>query len=282
MAAEERQEIKPVETDDWYKIDVDAALKAKAGKVYKYIPKFVINYLKHIVHQDELNQFVDSAKNVIGIPFAKTALDYFGCNLTVSGLENVPDNGRFIFVSNHPMGGLDGMAFMYAVSGKYTDIKFPVNDLLLYVKNFEGIFLPVNKTGVTGRNAATLMEEAFAGDSQMLMFPAGLCSRKIDGKIQDLEWKKSVVAKAVQTKRDIVPLYISGRNSNFFYNLSKIRRALGIKVNIEMLYLVDEMYKQKGHSIDIKFGSPISYTSFEGRKPYDVAQELRQMVYTLA
>lgn len=282
MEAEEKQDIKPVETDDWYKIDVDAALRAKAGKVYKYIPKFVINYLKRIVHQDDLNQYVASAKNVIGIPFAKRSLDYFGCELTVNGLENVPDDGRFIFVSNHPMGGLDGMAFMYAVSGKYTDIKFPVNDLLLYVKNFEGIFLPVNKTGVTGRNAATLMEEAFASDSQMLMFPAGLCSRKIDGKIQDLEWKKSVVAKAVQTKRDIVPVYISGRNSNFFYNLSKIRRALGIEVNIEMLYLVDEMYKQKGHSIDIKFGAPISYTTFEGRKPYDVAQELRQLVYTLA
>lgn len=276
------QEIKPVETDDWYKIDVDSVLKAKASKVYKYIPKFVINYLKKIIHQDDLNKFIDSTKNVIGIPFAKTALDYFGCNVTIRGLENVPDDGRFIFVSNHPMGGLDGMAFMYAVSPKYTDIKFPVNDILLYVKNFEGIFLPVNKTGATGRNAAMLMEDAFNSQSQMLMFPAGLCSRKIDGKIQDLEWKKSVVAKAIQTKRDIVPLYISGRNSDFFYNLSRIRRKLGIKVNIEMLYLVDEMYKQKGHSIDIHFGMPIPYKKFEGKKPYDVAQELRQIVYTLA
>ncbi len=282
MQDEKTQDIKPIETDDWYKIDVDQVLKTKASKAYKYIPKFLISYLKHIVHQDEINEFISNTKNVMGIPFAKVALDYFGCKVAVKGLENVPDSGRFIFVSNHPMGGLDGMAFMHAVSAKYTDIKFPVNDLLLYVKNFEGIFLPVNKTGVTGRNAAMLMEEAFASDSQMLMFPAGLCSRKIDGKIQDLEWKKSVVAKAVQTKRDIVPLYITGRNSEFFYNLSRIRRKLGIKVNIEMLYLVDEMYKQMGHSVDIHFGKPISYTEFEGKKPYDVAQELRQKVYTLA
>lgn len=282
MQGDQTQDIKPVETDDWYKIDVDVALKAKAAKAYKYIPKFVIKYLKHIVHQDDVNEFIASTKNDIGIHFSKTILDKFGCNVTVSGLENVPDDGRYIFVSNHPMGGLDGMAFMHAVSAKYTDLKFPVNDLLLYIKNFDGIFLPVNKTGVTGRNAAMLMEEAFASDSQILMFPAGLCSRKIDGKIQDLEWKKSVVTKAVQTQRDVIPLYISGRNSNFFYNLSRFRTKLGIKVNIEMLYLVDEMYKQKGHTIDIHFGKPISYKEFEGRKPYDVAQELRQKVYTLA
>lgn len=282
MQENQTQEIKPVETDDWYRIDIDQVLKTKASKVYKYIPKFLINYVKRIVHQDELNEFVARTKNIIGIPFAKEALDYFGCKIGIKGLENIPDKGRFIFVSNHPMGGLDGMAFMYAVSHKYTDIKFPVNDILLYVKNFEGIFLPVNKTGATGRNAALLMEEAFAGDSQILMFPAGLCSRKVDGKVQDLEWKKSVVAKSVQTKRDIVPVYITGRNSNFFYNFSLIRRKLGIKANLEMAYLADEMFKQKGHSVDIHFGKPISYTEFEGKKPYDVAQELRQIVYTLA
>ena len=269
--------------DDWYQIDVEEALKAKAPGAYKFIPRFVISYLKHIVHQDTTNAFIMRSKNDMGTHFADTILNEFGCDVHIYGLENVPDSGRFVFASNHPMGGLDGMAFIHAVTKKFTDIKFPVNDILLYIRNFDGIFLPVNKTGVTGRNAAFLMEEAFKSDRQIRMFPAGLCSRKgKNGVIADLEWKKGFVAKAVETERDIIPLYISGRNSNFFYNLSRFRRALGVKINLEMLYLVDEMYKQKGHSIDVYFGKPISRETIRDRRPIDVAQEIRSIVYELA
>lgn len=267
----------PADLDPELLIDIDKVLATKAPKLKRWLPRFVVSYLKHIVHQEDVNDFIVSKRFSIGIPYAKDIYEKFGATVSIFGLENIPDSGRFIFASNHPMGGLDGMAFIHAVGKKFQNLKFPVNDILMFVKNFRDIFLPVNKTGPTGRRAAELMEEAFASDNQILMFPAGLCSRKIKGKIVDLEWKKGFITKAVEYKRDIIPVYISGRNSNFFYNLSNIRKRLGIKVNIEMLYLVDEMYKQKGRHIDVYFGKPISYTTLEGQNAREKAQEIKKI-----
>lgn len=261
-------------------IDVDKiiAAKSKGAKV----PRFIVNYLKRTIHQDDINNYIVSRRNCRGIDFADDILRKFKATMDIYGLDNIPNTGRFIFASNHPMGGLDGMALISAVGKKFKVLKFPVNDMLLFLKNFSDIFLPVNKTGTTGRHAVELMDEAFRSDAQMLMFPAGLCSRKQKGQIMDLEWKKSFVSKAVETQRDIIPVYITGRNSNFFYNLAKVRKALGIKFNIEMLYLPDEMYKQEGKHIDVIFGNPIPYQSLIGKNPKDEAAQIKQIVYKLA
>ncbi len=261
-------------------IDVDKiiAAKSKGAKV----PRFIVNYLKRTIHQDDINNYIVSRRNCRGIDFADDILRKFKATMDIYGLDNIPNTGRFIFASNHPMGGLDGMALISAVGKKFKVLKFPVNDMLLFLKNFSDIFLPVNKTGTTGRHAVELMDEAFKSDAQMLMFPAGLCSRKQKGQIMDLEWKKSFVSKAVETQRDIIPVYITGRNSNFFYNLAKVRKALGIKFNIEMLYLPNEMYKQEGKHIDVIFGNPIPYQSLIGKNPKDEAAQIKQIVYKLA
>lgn len=261
-------------------IDVDKiiAAKSKGAKV----PRFIVNYLKRTIHQDDINNYIVSRRNCRGIDFADDILRKFKATMDIYGLDNIPNTGRFIFASNHPMGGLDGMALISAVGKKFKVLKFPVNDMLLFLKNFSDIFLPVNKTGTTGRHAVELMDEAFKSDAQMLMFPAGLCSRKQKGQIMDLEWKKSFVSKAVETQRDIIPVYITGRNSNFFYNLAKVRKALGIKFNIEMLYLPDEMYKQEGKHIDVIFGNPIPYQSLIGKNPKNEAAQIKQIVYKLA
>lgn len=273
------QEITEEEAWRTLTIDVDKiiAAKSKGAKV----PRFIVNYLKRTIHQDDINQYIVSRRNCRGIDFADDIIKKFKATVDVYGMENVPDSGRFIFASNHPMGGLDGMALISAVGRKFRNLKFPVNDMLLFLKNFSDIFLPVNKTGATGRHAAQLMEDAFASGCQMLMFPAGLCSRKQKGKIMDLEWKKAFVTKAVEFKRDIIPVFITGRNSNFFYNLAKIRSALGIKFNIEMLYLPDEMYKQEGKHVDVIFGSPISWESLRGRNAREEAQRIKGMVYAM-
>lgn len=267
--------------DNEITIDIDKVLEAKAPKLKKWLPRFVINYVKRTIHQDDINEFILRKRDVKGLAYAEDIIEKFGAEVSVYGLENVPEEGRFVFASNHPLGGLDGMAFLHAVGKKHQKLKFPVNDILLYLKNFSEIFLPVNKVGTTGRKSAVLMEEAFASDNQMLMFPAGLCSRKRDGKIVDLEWKKGFVAKAIQYERDIIPVHISGRNSDFFYNLSNLRIRLGIKVNIEMLYLVDEMYKQQGKHINIYFGKPIKWQDIEGRDAREVASEIKNISYTL-
>ncbi len=209
--------------------------------------------------------------------------------IKVNGLEHIAPEGRYIIAANHPLGGFDGIALMHVVGKIRPHIQFPVNDILINLHNIKDLFVPVNKHGSNMQNAR-LIDEAFASDATILFFPAGLVSRKQKGVIKDLEWKSTFIKKARSHKRDIIPTYISGRNSNWFYNLANWRKRLGIKVNLEMLYLMDEAVKQKGKEICITFGEPIPYTSLD-RKPYtsldrkkkdlEWASEIKDIVYQL-
>ena len=248
------------------RIDVKEVLHSKNPTLSRTIPGFVINYLKRIVHQDELNEFLNKWGHLRDSELIAAGLEHFEIKFKVTGDENIPKSGRFIFVSNHPLGGLDGLVFIYELSKHFNNVKFPVNDILTNIRNLSGIFLPVNKHGAQAKDAAILIEEAYASDKQILYFPAGLCSRKKRGVIKDLQWHKSFITKSVKHKRDIVPAFFSGRNSNFFYNLANIRQFLGIKANIEMLYLADEMFKQKDKEINLVFGKPIPWETFDKTK----------------
>jgi 1-acyl-sn-glycerol-3-phosphate acyltransferase len=247
-------------------IDVKEVLRSKNPALSRTIPGFVINYLKRIVHQDELNEFLTKYGHLRDAELIAAGLSHFEIKFKVTGTENIPKSGRYIFVSNHPLGGLDGLVFIYELSKYFHGIKFPVNDILTNIRNMSGIFLPVNKHGAQSKDAAILIEEAYASDQQILYFPAGLCSRKKRGMIRDLKWHKSFIIKSIQHKRDIVPAYFSGKNSNFFYNLANIRKFLGIKANIEMLYLADEMFKQRDKEIKLVFGEPIPWQTFDKTK----------------
>ncbi|MEI8226045.1 MAG: 1-acyl-sn-glycerol-3-phosphate acyltransferase [Bacteroidota bacterium] len=245
------------------KIDVEKILYSKNPALKKAVPGFVVNYLKRIVHQDDLNGFLEKWGHLRDAELIEAWLRHFEIKFNIIGSENIPKTGRYIFVSNHPLGGLDGLVFIYVLSKYFPDIKFPVNDILTNIENLSGIFLPVNKHGSQGKDAARKIEEAYSSGSQILYFPAGLCSRKERGVVKDLQWHKSFISKAIQHKRDIVSAYFSGRNSNFFYNLSNIRKFLGIKANIEMLYLADEMFKQKDKEIRLVFGKTIPWETFD-------------------
>lgn len=247
-------------------IDVEQVLYSKNPALRKVVPGFIIRYLKRIVHQDELNEFLKLNGHLKDAEFIEAGLEFFKISYKVYRKENIPASGRYIFVSNHPLGGLDGLVFIYELSKYFNDLKFPVNDILMNITNLSGIFLPVNKHGAQDREAARKIEEAYASDSQILYYPAGLCSRKKKGIIRDLQWHKSFIFKSIQYKRDVVPAYFSGRNSNFFYNLSNFRNFLGIKANIEMLYLVDELFRQKGKEIDLIFGKAIPWQTFDHSK----------------
>jgi putative hemolysin len=234
------------------------------------------------VHQEELNDFLRKYGHLKNAELIYAGLQHFKIMYNVSGSENIPKSGRYIFVSNHPLGGLDGLVFIYEISRYFSDLKFPVNDILTNIENLDGIFLPVNKHGSQAREAARMIEEAYSSDSQILYFPAGLCSRKKGGKIKDLTWQKSFITKAVMHKRDIIPAFFSGRNSDFFYNLSNIRNFLGIKANIEMLYLADEMFKQKDKEIQLIFGQKIPWETFDKSKsPAEWAEWVRSKSYEL-
>lgn len=265
-------------------IDIDKVLKTKGGKIYPFIPRFMVSYLKRIVHQETMNEILTKYENVYGHDFLHVVLkEYFTVDIEVKNPENIPAHGRYVIASNHPLGGLDGMALMYEIGKKRKDFKFISNDLLMELNNLKGLFLPVNKHGRTSIDNIRAIDHLYESDELVLVFPAGLVSRKQEGGIiKDLEWQKSFISKAVQHKRDVVPVYIEGRNSRFFYNLARMRKRLGIKFNIEMLYLVDEMFKQANKKMTITFGKPIPYTYFtKSRSPKDWAQWMKEYVYEM-
>jgi 1-acyl-sn-glycerol-3-phosphate acyltransferase len=263
-------------------LDIEGIIQKKNPKLLQLIPGCVVRYLKNVLHQDDLNDIIYKNRDNYGVDFVDGALAGFGTKFEAFGLENVPSSGRFIFASNHPLGGLDGLIFMSVVRQKFPELKFIVNDLLLFVKNLEPVFIPVNKLGRQSANYAGKIESAYTSDEQILYFPAGLCSRKIKGQITDLPWHKSFITKAVKYQRDVIPVYFEGRNSNFFYNLSNFRKLLGIKANIEMFYLVDEMFKQHKKYIRLYFGKPIPYGTFDHSKtPVEWANTIRATAYAL-
>jgi 1-acyl-sn-glycerol-3-phosphate acyltransferase len=263
-------------------IDVERVLFSKNPALAKAVPGFLVRYLKRIVHQDELNEFLKKYGHLKDSDLIDAGLNHFGIRYTIFFPENIPESGRYIFVSNHPLGGLDGLVFIHELSKHYSSLKFPVNDILTNIDNLSGIFLPVNKHGSQGKDAVRSIEEAYASDNQILYFPEGLCSRKRRGVIKDLVWQKSFITKARQHKRDIIPAYFSGRNSNFFYNLARVRKSLGIKANIEMLYLADEMFLQKDKEIHLVFGNSIPWTTFDkSRTPLEWAAWVKTKTYEL-
>ncbi|MBA4321836.1 MAG: glycerol acyltransferase [Odoribacter sp.] len=263
-------------------IDVENVIYSKKPSFRRTLPSFVINYLKKIIHQEELNEFLKKYGHLKNAELISAGLFHFKIKYTVSGIENIPAEGRHIFVSNHPLGGLDGLVFINELSKYFEHIRFPVNDILTNIENLNGIFLPVNKHGLQRKDAAKLIEDSYASDSQILYFPAGLCSRKKKGIIKDLTWHKNFITKAVTHKRNIVPAFFSGRNSNFFYNLSNLRNFLGIKANVEMLYLADELFKQKDKEIRLVFGQAIPWETFDKtRTPLEWAEWVRIKTYDL-
>ena len=275
--------LKRMADDSLFLIDIDKVLREKAPKYYKYIPRYVVSYLKRIVHQEELNVFLRDSKDKVGVDFLKACLEFLDANIVVKGEENLPKEGLYTFVSNHPLGGQDGVALGYILGSFYNGkVKYMVNDLLMNLQGLAPLCIPINKTGKQAKDFPRMVEAGFASDDQLIMFPAGLCSRRQNGVIRDLDWKKTFIVKSVQTHRDVVPIHFEGRNSNFFYNLANICKFLGIKVNIAMLYLADEMLKNRHKTFTVTIGKPISWQTFDKSKtPAEWAAYVKDIVYKL-
>lgn len=265
-------------------LDVDKILKTKAPGLYSKIPRFAIKWLERKIHQDELNDILTRYKDKDGVNFTNSLVEYFNLKLNIIGLDKLPISDRYIFASNHPLGGLDGIC-LSSIIGSHFDgnIKYPVNDLLLNIKNLQSIFVPINKHGSQDKTKANTLNDAFLSDNQIITFPAGLCSRRNGKMIEDPEWKKMFLSKAIEHKRYIVPVYFDGQNSNFFYRFANMRKRLGIKFNIEMLFLPDEMFKNKNKEFTIVFGEPISWEYFDKSKSTaSWVSFLREKTYALA
>ncbi|MBQ7947470.1 MAG: 1-acyl-sn-glycerol-3-phosphate acyltransferase [Bacteroidaceae bacterium] len=268
---------------DIIQIDIDAILAAKAGGKARFVPRFLVSYLKKIVHQDEVNEFLRINHDKRDLEFIGEFMKYFNNSFDIKGLENLPDDGRFTFVSNHPLGAQDGLGLAYILGRKYEGrIKLLVNDLLMNIPHISSFWVPINKTGKQARNFPQQVNAAFESDNNIVMFPAGICSRKRGGVIRDLEWKKTFITKSIQTQRDIIPIHFEGQNSEFFYRLANINKMLGLKFNIAMLYLSDEMFKNRNKTFKVTIGKPIPWQTFDNsKKPAEWAQYVKELVYTL-
>jgi 1-acyl-sn-glycerol-3-phosphate acyltransferase len=268
-------------TEKIVEIDIAKVLKSKAPNTW--VPNFVIQYLRRIAHETELNDFFKSNSNLRNLDFIEAGLHYLNVTMSLEGKENLPSGGKYIFASNHPLGGLDGIAMGYLLGKEYEGkVKFFSNDLLMNVYPIRELFVPVNKTGAQSRSHAEMMQQFYESDNHLITYPSGMCSRKINGEIMDLEWKKNFIKKSIEFQRDVVPVYFEGRNSSFFYNLASIRKFLGLKFNVEMLYLSDEMFKQKGRHFTVRIGEPVAWQTFDKSKTAtEWAEWMKRKVYSM-
>ena len=258
-------------------IDIAKVLTAKGIKPRRWLVRF----LNRLLHVDEINEALALNDGKEGAECAQGIMDYLNVKVELKNAERIPKEGNPIIVANHPLGGPDGLALIAAVGRVRNDIQFPVNDFLMYVKGLQPVFVPVDKVH-GNRNTAAGINEAFAGNNILLYFPAGLCSRRIKGKIVDLEWKSTVVKKAIQHHRDIIPVHIEARNRRRFYTIANWRKRLGIKFNFEMALLPGEMFAQRDKTFTMTVGEPIPWQTFDDGTPaIEWARRLHDIVYTI-
>lgn len=266
-------------------IDIDDILKSKMGRKVRYVPRFLVSWLKRLIHQDEVNRFLWESRHLTGTEWLTECVRYLKITLEVVGTENLPDknDGKlYTFVSNHPLGGQDGVS-LGSIIGQHYDgnFRYLVNDLLLNLPGLKPVSIGINKTGKQSRDFPRMVEAGFKGDNHLLMFPAGLNSRVIKGEIHDLPWKKTFITKSVESHRDVVPIRFSGRNSNRFYRIAKFSDRF-LPFNLAMLFLVDEMYRNVGKTFRVVIGKPIPWQTFDKSKtPMEWAQYVEDKVYEL-
>ena len=263
-------------------IDVEQIIASKNPKILKWLPTFIINYLKRTIHQDDINTILIENKSKFDYDFAHDIIERFHIKIEVIGIENIPKLGGCILASNHPLGGIDALAIVTSLKDYRRDLKFVVNDILLHLKNLNGLFVGVNKHGSNSKESLNSVNELFSSDRAVFVFPAGLVSRKSNGKVRDLEWKKTFITQSKKHQKNIIPLRVDGELSSFFYRLAAIRKFLGIKANIEMLFLAQETFKQQNKTIKIIFGKPIPYQTFDKTKnDKEWAEWVKEQVYEL-
>lgn len=274
MSSENQKPVKP--------INIREMFMEKNPKLAKKLPGFVYRYINRILHIDEINLILKEHGNERGVEFARSMVQYFNVHQTINGLENLPSSGRFIFASNHPLGGFDALLILSKIDDLFGEPVTLVNDVLMNIPQLRPIFIPLNKYGGHNKEVIQQLHEAYSSDKPVLIFPCGFASRRKKGIIRDPEWKKHFVAKAIEYQRDVIPIHVSGRNSNFFYNLANFRTSFRIPWNLETFFLADELFKQKNKKFTITFGKPIPWTHFDKSKTKDQwAAEVRDLVYKL-
>lgn len=263
-------------------INIAQIIKSSNSKFLKVLPNFIIKIITIIFKQNALNKLFNDNAEYIGVDFPPKVVEYLNINAEVEGKENLPDNGKCFFVANHPFGFLDGIILAAIVGEKYGDLKIIGNDSLNHIESLSPIITDVNVFGGNSRQYITELEKLYTSDTPIVSFPAGLVSRIRKRKIQDVEWKKSFIKKAIENQRDIVPVKFYGRNSILFYTIFLVRQIFKINASIELSLLPREMFRKRNKTIKVKIAKSISYKEFnKASTHYEYAQMVRSVVYDL-
>lgn len=275
-------------------VDIEKVLADKNPRLLKMMPRPALEFIKKTVRQDQINSVIYRNRHKKGWDFLDGVIKELGVNITVNGIEHIPANGGVFLAANHPMGGLDGMAFMHVVGKIRKDFKFFVNDILMQVDNLADHFIPVNVFGDNSEEYRQAFNAAYTSEEAVLIFPAGMVSRRHKKPsspqikktrkkhIEDLLWKRSIVEKAAEFQKDIIPVHIRGFNSKRFYNIGYYRKKALIEANLEMFYLPDELFTQRGNTIHFEIAPPIPGSHFDHSKTSsEWVQWLKELVYSL-
>ncbi|MDR1860640.1 MAG: 1-acyl-sn-glycerol-3-phosphate acyltransferase [Bacteroidales bacterium] len=263
-------------------IDIKALFAEKDPRMARLVPGFVYRYLTRVMHIPEINEIMGLYGHLEGMDFIEKIIEYFNVTQNVRGIENVPTGRRYVFAANHPLGGFDSMLLMSNVFHHFGDFRILVNDIMLKIAPLRALCIPIDKYGPGGRQFAHVVNAEYSSDRPIIIFPSGLASRKTGGQIRDLQWKKHFIQKAIEFGRDVVPVHISGRNTEFFYRLANIRKALHIKWNLEIFFLPDETFRHRNGNYTLTFGKPIPYATFDRSHSFqEWAEYVKKMVYSL-
>lgn len=265
-----------------YLLDIDEIL---GPEMAAKMPGFVKRFLKKRLHFKEINDCIMKADHYAGAGFFDEALNYIGITYRTRGEENIDVSKKYIFVCNHPLGGPEALIIGSVFTRIYGDgFKVPANQILYNMKPLQEFFVPVKVSASRqNRDIADRFTTMFESDSQILVFPAGLCARTFKGVITEMPWKKMFVTQARKYERDVVPVHISGHNSKWYFFLSWLSRTLKLKFNIGMLFLVDELFNQAGKEFVITFGKPVPYETFDSsRTDLQWAEEMKNTVRNLS
>ncbi len=263
-------------------VDIVKIIDESEYEVLKKLPGFIVKWITKIIRQDEMNRILVKYSDYSGIDFLNKIIEEFNLTLKIEGKENLPENGKCFFVANHPFGVIDGLILTHTVSEKYGTLKAIGNDAFMFLPQLRPLIAAVNVFGRSSKEYVKALDDTYHSGIPITHFPAGEVSRRYKGKVQDAEWQKSFITKAISSKRDIVPFYFYGRNSRLFYMVNVIRQLFGIKLNIELLLLPREMFRKRNKTIKVKIGKPIPYHMFDkSLSHWDWAQKIRSHVYEI-
>lgn len=263
-------------------INLSKAIDESDSKFLQKLPNFIINILKRIIHQEDLNELLTRVNHLKGVDFHNAVIKELNIKTDLLGHENLPENGHCFFFANHPYGIVDGLILTKTILDKYGDLRAIGNEAFKYIPNLVPYIAVVNAYGATSRDYILALEKVFASPVAITHFPAGEVSRKYDGKVQDREWRKSLVSKAVSHQRNLVPFYFHGHNSKTFLYISCVRKFFKLKLNLELALLPHEFFNKRNKTIKVVIGKPIPFTVFDDCfSQQEWTNKVKDFVYSL-